>query len=213
MGKNYQGINGNWSGKIGPTVGRMKNGRTITAIYNPNVMNPKTAKQTKARKYFSLITETFRTMGGWADLMTKGLRKYGTAWSNLLFINMDYDNTIGGSAPNYSVRYDHLELSRGNLLNGLSLNAVVESSTVSVSWTDNTDNLAAFATDIACIAVHNAVKGQWAYTLNGGNRSQRQASLTFPSAWSGDSIDCWISFRKFEDVEVSPSVYLGNFSI
>lgn len=213
MGKNYQGINGNWSGKIGPTVGRQKNGRTITAIYQPIVQNPKTAKQVKARKYFSIIAGLFRTMSGWADVMTKGLRKYGTAWSNLLYINMDYDNTIGGSAPDYSILYDHLELSRGNLLNGQSVNGVVESNALVVSWTDNTDNLSAFATDIACLAIRNTVKGVWIYTLNGGNRSSRQATLTLPSTWSGDSIDCYISFRKAENDEVSPSEYLGNFSI
>lgn len=213
MGKNYQGINGNWSGKIGPTVGRQKNGRTITAIYQPIVKNPKTAKQTKARRYFSMIAETFRTMAAWADVMTKGLRKYGTAWSNLLFINMDYDNTIGGSAPNYSVLYDHLELSRGNLLLPNSPTAVIESNALSVSWTDNTDDIAAFAKDIACLAVRNSVKGQWLYTLSGGERSTRQASMNLPSAWSGDSVDCWLSFRKFDGEEVSPSVYLGNFSM
>lgn len=213
MGKNYQGINGNWSGKIGPTIGRQKNGRTITAIYQPIVQNPKTAKQIKARKYFSIITETFRTMGGWADVMTKGLRKYGTAWSNLLFINMDYANTIGGSAPDYSVLYDHLELSRGNLLMAASPNAVIDSNALVVSWTDNTDDLAAFSNDIACLAVHNAVKGQWIYTLSGGDRKNREARLTLPSIWSGDSVDCYISFRKKEGDMVSPSEYLGNLSI
>lgn len=213
MGKNYQGINGNWSGKIGPTIGRQKNGRTITAIYQPIVRNPKTAKQIKARKYFSIITETFRTMGGWADVMTKGLRKYGTAWSNLLFINMDYANTIGGSDPNYQVRYDNLELSRGNLLMAASPNGVIDSNALSVSWTDNTDDLAAFSNDIACLAVYNSVKKQWLYTLSGGDRKNRQASLTLPSMWSGDSVDCYISFRKKDGTMVSPSEYLGNFSI
>lgn len=213
MGKNYQGINGNWSGKIGPTIGRQKNGRTITAIYQPIVQNPKTAKQIKARKYFSIITETFRTMGGWADVMTKGLRKYGTAWSNLLFINMDYANTIGGSAPDYSVLYDHLELSRGNLLMAASPNAVIDSNALVVSWNDNTDDLAAFSNDIACLAVHNSVKGQWIYTLSGGDRKNREARLTLPSIWSGDSVDCYISFRKKEGDMVSPSEYLGNLSI
>lgn len=213
MGKNYQGINGNWSGKIGPTIGRQKNGRTITAIYQPIVQNPKTAKQTKARTYFSIIAETFRTMGGWATMMTKGIRKYGTAWSNLLFINMDYANTIGGNEPNYSVLYEHLELSRGNLLMAASPIAVIESNTLSVSWTDNTDNLAAFSNDIACLAAHNSVKGQWIYTLAGGDRKNRQAILQLPSIWSGDSVDVYISFRKKEDEMVSPSEYLGNFSI
>ena len=213
MGKNYQGINGNWSGKIGPTIGRQKNGRTISAIYQPIVANPKTSKQVKARKYFSLIAQTFRSMAGWADVMTKGLRKYGTSWSNLLFINMDYDSTITGSAPNYEIQYSNLELSRGNLLLPLSLSGVVESNVLSVSWTDNTDNIAAFATDISCLAIRNTVKGQWLYSLSGGNRSTRQATLTFPSAWSGDVIECYISFRKAEDEEVSPSQYLGQFSI
>lgn len=213
MGKNYQGINGNWSGKIGPTIGRQKNGRTITAIYQPIVQNPKTAKQIKARKYFSIITETFRTMGGWADVMTKGLRKYGTAWSNLLFINMDYANTIGGSAPDYEVKYDKLELSRGNLLMATNPNGVIDSNALSVSWTDNTDNLSAFENDIACLAVHNSVKGLWLYSLTTGDRKNRQASLTLPSAWSGDNVDCYISFRKKEGDMVSPSHYLGNFSL
>ena len=152
-------------------------------------------------------------MSSWANVMTKGLRKYGTAWSNLLYINMDYDYTIGGSAPNYSVLYDHLELSRGNLLLPYSQNAVVESNVISVSWIDNTDNIAAFATDIACIATYNNVKKQWLYTVDGANRSTRQAALNLPSAWSGDNIEVYISFRKFEDEEVSPSQYLGNFSI
>lgn len=213
MGKNYQGINGNWSGKIGPTIGRQKNGRTITAIYQPIVENPKTAKQTKARKYFSLISETFRTMGGWANVMNKGLRKYGTAWSNLLFINMDYANTIGGSAPDYSVLYDHLELSRGNLLMAASPNGVIDSNALVASWTDNTDNLAAFENDIACLAVYNSVKKQWIYTLTGGDRKNQEARLTLPSLWSGDGVDCYISFRKKEGDMVSPSEYLGNFTV
>lgn len=213
MGKNYQGINGNWSGKIGPTIGRQKNGRTITAIYQPIVQNPKTAKQIKARKYFSIIAETLRTMGGWATMMTKGLRKYGTAWSNLLFINMDYANTIGGSAPDYSVQYDHLELSRGNLLMAANPVGQIDSNALVANWNDNTDNLAAFENDIACLAAYNSVKKQWVYTLTGGDRKNRQTSLTLPSLWSGDSVDCYISFRKKEGDMVSPSAYLGNFTV
>ena len=54
MGKQYGGMFANWYGKIGNVVGRIRQGRTIVAIYQPNVSNPRTDAQIAQRERFSL---------------------------------------------------------------------------------------------------------------------------------------------------------------
>lgn len=212
MGKNYQGINGNFSGKIGPTVGRVKNGRTITAIYQPIVANPRTTKQTNNRVWFSLVVEKMRPFIGWAQAMCKNEYQYGTAWSNLLKLVFG-SGVKGGTAPNYEILWNKVKLSKGGVVLPYSPSAVVDSSVVNVSWTDNTGEGGALATDVACIIAYNSAKNMAVFTVNGGNREDRNGTLTLPTAWSGDSVDFWCAFRREDNTEQSDSVYLGNFSI
>lgn len=212
MGKNYQGINGNFSGKIGPTVGRQSKGRTITAIYQPIVKNPRTVKQETNRAKFALVVDALHGLAGWAKQMCKNLTKYGNGYSNLLKINMDGD-VIGGSYPNFEFLANKAELSRGILGSGYSPTAVVDSQTLNASWTDDTDNIINLSTDRANLAVYNAARKQWLYNFTAGTRSDRQSSMNLPTAWSGDSIDVYIAFSRPDFSEVSNSVYLGNLSI
>lgn len=212
MGKNYQGINGNFSGKIGPTVGRVKNGRTITAIYQPVIANPKTTKQTNNRVWFSLVVNRMRPFIGWAQTMCKNEYQYGTAWSNLLKLVFG-SNAKMGTAPNYEIGWNKVRLSKGGVVLPYSPSAVVDSQSLNVSWTDNTGEGGALASDVACIIVYNSAKNMAVFTVNGGSRDSRQGTLTLPTAWSGDSVDVWMAFRREDNTEQSESVYLGNFSI
>lgn len=212
MGKNYQGINGNFSGKIGPTVGRVKNGRTITAIYQPIVANPRTTKQTNNRAWFTKVVETMRPFIGWAQAMCKSEFQYGTAWSNLLKLVFG-SNAKGGSASAPEVLINKVRMSKGGVVLPYSPSGVVDSGAITVSWTDNSGEGTALATDVACILAYNSAKAMTVFTVNGGNREDRNATLTLPTAWSGDSVDFWCAFRREDNTEQSDSVYLGNFSI
>jgi len=212
MGKNYQGINGNFSGKIGPTVGRQSKGRTITAIYQPIVKNPRTTKQESNRAKFALVVDVMHGLAGWARNFCKGITKFGTGYSNLLKINMDGD-VVAGSYPNFEFLYNKAELSRGILGCGYSPSAVIDSGVLGASWTDDTDGVINLSTDKASLAVYNSAKKQWLYNYTSGTRSERQCSMNLPTAWNGDSIDIWIAFSRPDFSEVSNSQYLGNMSI
>lgn len=212
MGKNYQGINGNFSGKIGPTVGRVKNGRTITAIYQPIVANPRTTKQTNNRNWFSGVVKHVRVFIGWAQVMCKKEFQYGTAWSNLLKIV--FGSPIkGGTADNPEILWNKMLISKGGVALPYSPSGVIDSQMFNVSWTDNSGEGGALADDVACLAVYNSAKNAAVYNTNAGNREDRQGQLTLPSSWAGDSVDTWIAFRRADNSEQSDSVYLGNFSI
>lgn len=209
MGKNYQGINGNFSGKIGPTVGRQSKGRTITAIYQPIVKNPRTTKQESNRAKFALVVAVMHGLAGWAKKMCKGITKYGTGYSNLLKINMDGD-AISGNYPDFEFLYAKAELSRGILSSGGAPAVVMDSNAANFSWSDDTDSIINFATDVASVAVFNSAKKQWLYVLGAAPRSERQYVMNLPSSWAGDNVDSYIAFSRPDFSEVSNSVYLGN---
>lgn len=215
MGKNYQGINGNWSGKIGPTVGRMSKGRTITAIYQPIINNPKTTKQSQVRSRFTLIVKFLRKFTSWAEVMCKGLSRYGSTWNGILGINMEDGNLecIGGTYPNYVIDYSKVEMCRGDLDNPYNPSAVAEGNDLNVSWTDNSGAGMAVGTDQSCIIAYNSAKDQPVYKINAGTREECLGTLTIPSAWSGDTVDVWFAMISADGEMVSNSIYLGNVSI
>lgn len=212
MGKSYQGIHGNYLGKVGNVVARQKDNRVILSIYVPHPQNPRTTKQTQVRNKFSILSRFASHFEGWAKVMCKGLYPYGTYYSNLLKMNPMAD-VIGGTYPSFEILFNKYKMSKGMLQQAESPSAVIDSQVLSVSWNDNSGMENAEATDQACVVVYNSVKSQSIYNLSGGARSTRQATVTLPTAWSGDSVDVWMSMRSATNEDVSDSVYLGNFSI
>lgn len=212
MGKNSQGINGNWKGKVGNNVGRISHGRTIISIYQADVRNPRTTKQQRQRGIFTLMVQSLNAFAGWAGEMMKGLTPYGTGWSNLIHFAFE-DGVLGGTFPNWEIQWDKLMLSKGTLPLPYSPDAAVENGTLTVGWTDNSDMSGCSPNDVSCLLAYNPLKDQTVYTLASGTRSQRTATLTMPSAWSGDNVEVYFCMKSADGSNQSESVYLGNFSL
>lgn len=213
MGKSYQGIHGNYQGKVGNVVAREKDGRTILSIYVRHPQNPRTAKQTAVRDKFRVLSQFCSCFEGWAKIMCKGLYEYGNYYSNLIKLN-PFTDVVGGVAPGYEILLNKVRMSKGMVSLGEEMTASAEAEVISVLWNDNTDGEDALANDECCIVVYNSVKDKAVYVTTGaGTRSQRQATITCPSAWSGDSVDVWGCFRRNDGSAVGDSVYLGNMSL
>lgn len=212
MGKSYQGIHGNYLGKVGNVVARQKDNRVILSIYVPHPANPRTTKQTTVRAKFGILSQFASHFEGWAKVMCKGVYQYGTYYSNLLKMNPMAD-VITGTYPSFTILFNKYKMSKGALEQVESPSAVYDSQIMSVSWNDNSGMENAEATDQACIIVFNSVKNQAIYNLSAGARSTRQGTVTIPTAWSGDSVDVWMSVRSTTNEMVSDSVYLGNFGV
>lgn len=211
MGKINKGILGGFSGKVGTVVGAFWKGIAYMRSLAGSIHNPKTTKQTQQRMKFAMLSTFLSHILG---VLKVGFKNKAVQMTEMdAAFKHNFPNVIGGSYPTYSLLYDKVEISSGKLDNPYSPNAVVESNTVTVSWTDNSGIGIALATDEAIVLAHNSVKSQAVHTIAGGKRSERQATLTLPSAWSGDSIDVWFAMRNPDTGECSTSLYLGNFSI
>lgn len=211
MGKSYQGAYGNYTGKVGNVIARKSNGRTVLAIYQPIVKNPKTEEQTNQRTKFGMISQFASRIGGF---ISEGFKESGvntTAYNR--FIKKNFEVGIGGSFPDYELLFNKIKVSVGNLLLPYNPSALIDSGVVNVSWSDNSGEGNALATDKAMILVYNSAKGTAVFKLEGAGRSTRQENLTLPTAWNGDSVDIWMAMISADGELHSESAYLGNYSM
>lgn len=211
MGKSYQGVHGNYSGKVGNVVARASKGRTILSIYQPNVANPQTTKQTKVRGIFAMVVEFASKVSSWAGIMMKGDTKYGTGYSNM--IRSVYKNDAISNTTPAELLYSRILVSQGSVPLPYNVSGVIDSQLLNVSWSDNTDGDKALSTDKSCALVYNSAKKASVYVLDNSNRASQLLTLTLPTAWSGDSVDIWFSMRREDGSEQSDSFYVGSLSV
>lgn len=216
MGKAYQGVYGNWSGKTGNVVGRESQGRTIYSIYQKNVGNPKTAAQVYQRKKFALlgklaqkiqyfIKETFKTLDGYET---------GSYYSAFVGYNFRQEPSVFDTADPAQplLLYEYVQMSCGNgvaLPTGIAAEA--NDHTVGVTWTDNTGEYGAKADDQAMLLVYNATRNRAIGTDQGDLRSTRRIDCSYSNSWEGDTLHAWLVFKNKEGDMYSESYYLGDF--
>lgn len=200
-----------FSGQLGSTVGYAKYGENFERLLgqSKNPKNPKTEKQLRVRVKFKMLSQFANRISGFLKTGFKSSTMPATS----AFFKRNYDDAFGGNYPEFELLYNKLLVSTGSLELPYSPSAVIDSQICNVSWTDNSGIGFALGSDQAMILVYNSAKGQAIYTLEGGSRTDRQAALTLPTAWAGDSVDIWMAMNQPENNRKSNSVYLGNFSI
>lgn len=214
MGKAFQGVFGNFSGKVGNVVGRVRQGQNVYAIYQPVVSNPRTPAQVAAREKFTLLVKFGAIM---LEAIKEGFRdldgyKRGTPLSSFVGYNSKITDIIDTDVTPHVVMYSYVVISQGIVPLPYSPSATLDSNTVMLTWTDNSGIGDARETDVSRIVVYNPAKGEM---VMGGeaNRSSRNASLTLPASWSGDSVEAYCYFWRESDSKASKSVYLGSLNL
>lgn len=214
MGKANQGVFGNFTGKVGNVVGRVRDGRNVYAIYQPVVNNPQTLPQMRTRQQLQLIAQFCSKCLGF---ITKGFSdldgyKYGSPYSSCVGKNLKEGSAISGTYPNQAVAFDKVLLSYGTLDNPYTPTATAENGELSVGWTDNSGLGNAEATDKVMLLAYNSSKHQSVYNVSAGARSDRSATLVLPATWSGDSIEGYMAMYKDAKRMASKSIHLGSFT-
>ncbi len=122
-------------------------------------------------------------------------------------------NAINGAYPDYDIDPSKVLVSRGSLApadNGLITGT---SSSITVSWNDNSGSGNAKVTDKALIAICNLIRGEAITDTAGAARSAGTQTLIPPSNWTEDEVHVYLGFISEDGKEVSNSVYLGSISI
>lgn len=217
MGKNVGGVFSNWWGKVGNVVGRIRQGRTIMSIYQPQVHNPKTQAQLEQRLKFSVVTEFLSAVSGF---IKSGFGKldgytYGTPYSAAVGYNLKKvdGGVVSGTYPNYEINLSKVVVAQGSVDLPYSPSATADGTTLSCTWADNSGMGNALGDDKVMLLAYNDAKKQSVYNIAAGERADRNASMTLPTAWTGDNVDIWMVMRRQSNGECSMSKHLASIPL
>lgn len=210
MGKQFGGVFANWNGKVGNVVGRVRQGRTVLSIYQPNVANPQTDAQMNQRKKFSLVTEFMRMCSAFIKTTFHDLDGYktGNPFSAAIgyALKREIFDETGGVI---SLDYSKIPVSQGSCVLPYSPSASAEGQNVVVTWSDNSGLGGANADDEVLILVANDTKKQAVWQMGTADRADRNATLACPTAWSGDTAHVYLAMRNPKTGDCSASSYLS----
>lgn len=213
MGKSFAGVFANWSGKVGNVVGRIRQGRTIMSIYQPQVHNPKTDSQELAREKFRLLSKFIGSITGFVKVSFRNLDGYKTGTPNSAAIGYNFkaDPTpfVTDTPGEVELDYTKCKVSQGSVDLPYSPSASAEGNSVTITWSDNSGMGNAQATDQIMVLVYNPAKNQCVYNTKIADRSERNATLALPTAWSGDTVNCWLAVQNPKTLACSDSTHLA----
>ena len=211
MGKLLQGINGPFSGKVGPVVGYVLNNQAVIRSLPGRSRRPLTPKQIHQRKKFALMNDLLRQLQSLLNITYASVAINMTG-SNKAF-SYNVMNAIRGFYPDISIDYKMVLLGRGDLPNIESAKtAPLADGRLAFSWTDNTGTGKAKATDKAFAAVYNEELNDWEYGLNLATRKDGSCVLD-TTLLKGKPVHGYLGFITEDSRDVTDTLYTGMIDL
>ena len=207
-----QSVIGTLSGKIGDLVGATWKGISILKVAPASVANPKTDKQLAQRAKFKAVINFLQPLTQFLRIGWKNFAIKMTAFNAAMSYNVL--NAIQGTYPNFTIDYPNALVSKGNLPPALNQAAAsTVAGTVLFTWTDNSDEMGAAATDTSLLVVCNPAKNQAVFFAGLAERADATQAVTVPNSFSGDLVHCYMAFQTVDGFDLSNSKYAGAITV
>jgi hypothetical protein len=207
-----KGILGGFSGKVGTVIGGNWKGIDYMRSLPKRSSKPATALQNDQRLKFSLVVGFLRPM---SQLIAKGFQSVADARTPLnAAVSYHVREAVMGTSPNFTIDTSKVLFSQGDLTGAWApLAESTVPASINFNWQDNTGTGLSAATDQAVLLVYNAQKQQYVFLENAASRSATEVDMIVPSDFSGDEVDCWISFSTSDGKRMATSIYVGKVTV
>ena len=212
MGTIKQGIMGAFSGKTGTVIGSSWKGIGVMRGIAPSIAIPNTPAQLAQRAKFSVAGKFLRPLIPFLRIGFKSQAVKMSGFNAAMRYNLE--NAISGTYPAYEIDYSKALVSQGNLPG--ALNPEVTSTTageIKYTWEDNSDDTNASGTDKALLVVYNPARNKAVTVVDGNTRTGGSQTITLPSKFSGDEVQCFISFSNETQAVLSNSEFVGGIIV
>ena len=207
-----QGILGGFSGKTGTVIGSSWKGIAVMRGIAPSIAQPNTAAQLAQRAKFSLMGKFLRPL---IPFLRIGFRSQAVKMSGFnAAMSYNLQNALTGTYPDYDVDYTKALVTEGNLTGALNpeVTATVAGE-IGYTWEDNSDDTIALKDDKVLLVVYNPAKKRAITLVDGNTRAGGSQSITLPSNFTGDEVQCFISFTNANQSVVSNSEFVGGIIV
>lgn len=208
MGKIKQGILGGFSGKVGPVIGSSWKGKAYMKSIPLSFNDANSELQQMQRTKFRLVSKFIFAIASFLRIGFRSLADGITEVNAAMSVNLK--SAISGTWPNYSLDYSKALVSKGGLDNVYNPTMSFQDTEMELSWSDNSGIGNAKATDNVMVLIYNATKNESKVDTNVAARNERTASMSVPSAWTGDTVHVYLAVKRDDNNETSNSVYLGT---
>ena len=210
MAKQSTGYLGGFSGRLGPAVGYMWNGKWCLRSRPPMVRNPRTEAQEAHRSLFKQEVQLAARMR-WAvtTALTESARAAGmTSYNLFVSLNRQCVSVAEGEA---TIDYPGIRIAEGDL-EGVAFGApqVAADGRLEVGFSPLSGQ-AGMATDYVLLFafVPSAEEGRLAAPVH---RSDGHTSLVLPTRWTGMEVHLY-GFAWDSGFRASPSAYIGSLTL
>jgi Family of unknown function (DUF6266) len=211
VGKLLQGINGPFSGKVGPVVGYMLGNQAVIRSLPGSSKKPLSPKQIHQRRKFALMNDFLGQLQSLLNITYAHIAINMTG-SNKAF-SYNVMNATRGFYPDLSIDYSMVMLGRGDLPNAKTANTVpLLEGKLEFSWIDNSGTGKAKATDKAFVAVYNEELNDWEYDLNLSTRGEGICVLD-ASLLKGKPVHTYLGFITEDGKDVTDTLYAGEINL
>ena len=197
-----QGILGGLSGRVGNIVFSSWKGIAVAKSRPLSVANPQTAAQTEQRDRMSGIVRDARIL--LASLIQPFWNPFAQGQSGYnAFVSENIAAYAGGDLSDPASFF----LTRGSLLGvaGLSATANAATDTVTVSWTNNSGQSDALATDQLVVGIYNNATQQWVIEAGIDTRASSPHNISVPGLAAGNVLQVFVAFARPNRSKVSDS--------
>ena len=198
-------------GKLDNVVGYKRRGQHYVRMNGCTHTDTNTPAQQEARAKFKFVSQLIHNIGGAYKLGYKSYNTDKNQRSN--FLSQLYDDAVTGNMNDgYTVDYEKVKIARGLLLPTFSMTCSVLGAQhkCSYSWTDNSGQGDAEATDKICINLYNPTKGVSMMFEDVATRAAEACQVQYSTAWAGDTVYNYIFWKK-ADGSCSDSILVNFF--
>lgn len=211
MGRISKGILGGFSGKVGNVVGGTWKGIDYMRSKSNRTNFKSSQAQLEQQAKFGLAIRFAQTMSA---LLAIGFRTYANKQTGInSAVSYILKNAIGGTYPSFSIMYNEVLVSRGDLPNVLAPAAnAAAGSLLTYTWTDNSGTGIAKATDKVILAAYCPDLDQCIYTTGSAARSTGTDQLNL-ATFSGKEVHTYIGCISDDGRNIASSIYTGMVTI
>lgn len=207
MGVIRQGILGGFSGKVANVVGSSWKGIAVLKSLPLSVANPRTPGQVEQREKMTGIVAAARL------LLAALIQPYWNPFAQRMsgynaFVKENIDTFVSDTFTNFAAFFS----TRGSLL-GVVVSGVVSSAaanTITISWTNNSGQADALATDEMVIVVYNSTQGYWIVSAGADTRNGSPYAVPDTLMIAADVLKVYVSCSRPNFSKVSDSTFTNN---
>jgi hypothetical protein len=212
MGTINKGILGGFSGTVGTVIGGSWKGIDYMRSQPARRSGTLTPAQVDQRIKFGLVIKFVQSFAGLVMISFRNYAVKMTGTNNA--VSYILKNAITGTAPNFTIDYSLVLVSRGDLPNVNNPQAApgAQPGEVTFTWTNNAGVGKAKPDDKALLLVYCPETSQSIYTTGSALRSA-QTEILDVSMFSGKVVETYVGFMSADGKDIASSIYTGPVTV